>query len=163
MSLYQINAEYADKLAALETAETEEELESLYNAIDALDGDIAIKSEQYARVVQNLKANVEAYKTEIKRLQTAKEHAENAVKKMTSMLMETMHTAGFKTLQTPIGKWSLKLNPPAVEVVDVDRIPELFFRPQPLVLDKAALREALNRGVDIDGAHLIQRESLSLK
>ena len=76
-ALYEIEARYADLLAALDCAETEEEAEAIWSQLDAMEGDVKDRAEAYARIVRSKQAEAESYKAEAQRL--AKETVDAAV------------------------------------------------------------------------------------
>lgn len=58
-----------------------------------------------------------------------------------------------KSLERPTATISLAQRPPALTVTDEAQIPSHFFKTKP-VLDKKALKEALERGEQAAGAHM---------
>lgn len=162
MSLYNIVAEYGEKIAALDFAQTEEEVNAILAELDGLDDDLLDKAEQYARVIRNLEASVSGYETEIKRLQKSKKTYENAVMRMKEMLHTAMEVSGQRNIQTSIGKWSIRKNPASVNVLDEKSIPPQYWIPQDPKLDKATILVELKAGAVIPGAQLQNKEGIRL-
>lgn len=164
MTLYELTAEYAAIMAALE-AETEEEYqEELLNDLAALNEDIAEKGEGYARVIRNMEAEADGLAAEIKRLQGMKKRREDAIERMKAGLLEAMKTAGADKLQTTIGKWSRKLNPPSVVILDPKLVPsEYLIHREPDVDKRAVLNAFKADGEIVNGCDIVRKESVSFR
>ena len=164
MTLYELTAEYAAIMAALE-AETEEEYqEELLNDLAALNEDIAEKGEGYARVIRNMEAEADGLAAEIKRLQGMKKRREDAIERMKAGLLEAMKTAGADKLQTTIGKWSRRLNPPSVVILDPKLVPSEYLIHREPDIDKfGILAEYKASGKIAAGTNIVRKESVSFR
>lgn len=164
MTLYELTAEYAAIMAALE-AETEEEYqEELLADLAALNEDIAQKGEGYARVIRNMEAEADGLAAEIKRLQAMKKRREDAIERMKAGLLEAMRTAGADKLQTSIGKWSRRLNPPSVDILDAAKVPEKYLVYKDPDVDKRAILQIYkSEGEIIPGTKIVRKESVSFR
>jgi hypothetical protein len=74
-----------------------------------------------------------------------------------------MQDAGIKKSKGALFTFSIQKNPAALEISNDSIIPEIFFTEQEPLLNKAALKDALKDGQVIDGAYLVQKESLRIK
>jgi len=68
-------------------------------------------------------------------------------------------------VKTPTITVSLKKNPPAVEVDDVNLIPNEYFIviPEDKKLDKDSVKKAIKDGEEVPGARLVQGMSVNIK
>ena len=164
MTLYELTAEYAAIMAALE-AETEEEYQAdMLEKLGALNEDIAQKGEGYARVIRNMQAEADSLAAEIKRLQGMKKRREDAIERMKAGLLEAMKTAGADKLQTTIGRWSRRLNPPSVVILDPKLVPsEYLIQREPDVDKRAVLNAYKSDGEIVSGTDIVRKESVSFR
>lgn len=149
MNLYELTTEYEALLAEYEAAEDDERRAELLEMIDALQDDIGDKGEAYARVLRNLAAQKDAYRDEAQRLMSKARAAENAQERLKAQLLSAMQRVGATKLQTSIGKWSVRVNPWSVEVLDVDAVPAEYHVPQPDKIDKRAVLKNFNETAEI--------------
>ncbi len=75
-------------------------------------------------------------------------------KKKKEVITHVMERAEIKNLTQPDFTLSLRPIGPPLVVVDEDKIPEGFWRPQPAKLDRTGLIAALKSDMDIPGAML---------
>ena len=164
-SLYELNAEYSELQAMLEHgAETPEEEQAIADALEAVAGDIEAKADGYAKVKRNMEAEAEAIRNEEKRLYARRKLLENGVERLNLAIFNTMKLTGAKKIATSIGNWSIKTNPPKVEVKDMAKIPARFLIEQPPTVDKSGmLREFKETGEIFDGVEITRGESLQFR
>ena len=136
-NLYELTRDYMELLGRLD--EAPEEAEQIFAALEALNEDIGEKAEAYARIIQSKEREAEMYAAEIKRLQSLKTGALNIVDRLRGNLLASMLLAEVPALSTSIGTWKVKSNPKSVMILDERLIPERFFQPQPMKLDKRAM------------------------
>ena len=77
-----------------------------------------------------------------------------------------MLRTGISKIESPYLCLSVRKNPPSVEVLSLDLIPDEYFDipdPPPPALNKARLKDDLKAGVIIEGAKLIAGQSLQIK
>lgn len=141
-ALYELAGAFAALAAQLEDCSTLEESQEILSQMDALNAEISVKGDAYARILQNLQADEDALDVEIKRLQARKAVAHNAAGRLKESMRRALEAAGARELATHIGKWKIALNPASVKVTDEARIPEAYWIPQPAKLDKKAILEA---------------------
>lgn len=159
MTLYELTQEYTELVAALESAEDEEFAAELEGRLAALSEDIGAKGEGYARVLKNMQAEADALAAEIQRLQGLKKRRETVMDRMKKGILEAMQAAGARRLNTSIGSWSVRKNPPSVEIVDPGKIPAVFLIPQEPKIDKRAILAAWKADEGIaDGAEIVLTE-----
>ena len=98
-------------------------------------------------LISGLSTRLSDLKTRLERLETrAKRKRQLALRVMSDAVIPKLAVADFTA--------SLKQAPPAVEVLAEDRIPAVYWKPQPPKLDKQGILAALKLGTDIEGAAL---------
>lgn len=162
--LYELTDAYVSLLARYEDAETEAERTDIITAIQAVECDIKVKGDNYARIIKNAEAEASALAGEIDRLTAKKRAAENTVKCLKDNLLFAMGVAGASELQTSIGKWRVQKNPPTVKITDELKVPARFLIEQPPVIDKRAiLAEFKQTGEVFNGVEIQQSESVRFR
>lgn len=164
MTLYHLTMEYADLADALEAETDEEYAEELETRLAALGEEIGDKGEGYARLIKNLEAEADGLKAEIDRLSALKKRRENAVERLKGNLLSCMKMVGADKINTSIGKWSVRKNPPSVVILDESRIPDEYLIPQPAKVDKRRILDAYKQGGEIvNGCEIERKESIQFR
>lgn len=97
--------------------------------------------------IVGLSTRLSDLKARLERLETrAKRKRQLALRVMADAVIPKLAVADFTA--------SLKQGPPAVEVLAEDRIPPVYWKPQPPKLDKQGILAALKLGTAIEGAAL---------
>ena len=157
-TLYKISRKY-EGLIDLCYDETADE-ETIRAKLETLDSELTDKVSNGIAVIQTLKATAEGMDAEIKRLTQSKRALENRVEFLKNYYLEHLARIGKNKVLTPRGAMSIAkaggLKP--LKIDDEDLIPLEYKREiiQSLI-DKDAIREALERGIEITGAHLENR------
>lgn len=161
-SLYELTEEYADLVLLLESDElTEDEITFEMNKILA---DVDTKAEGYAKILRNWAVEADGLASEIDRLTKRRKAVENASKRLKQHLQNAMVFMGKKQIATPIGKWSLRTNPPSAEITDFSAIPERYLIAQePKVDKKQIVVDWRNNGKIIPGVEIIRKQSLQFR
>lgn len=164
MTLYELSTQYAELLAAYDSAETDEEREVAMATLMDLDDAIADKGAAYARIMRNAQADADALAVEIKRLQSIKKAKDGLVSRMKDNLLQAMTMAGVKELATDIGKWRIQKNPFSVVIKDVSLLPQQYLIPVDPDIDKRAmLADFKETGELIAGAEFVQTDSIRFR
>ena len=164
MRLYQLTDAYAELAALLDECESEEEAAQLWAQMDEVGASIAEKADNYARFLRNKQAEVDGLGKEIERLQKRKRSAENRIEQLREHMKFAMGVAGATEIRTTLGKWTMRRNPPRVEVIDESEIAPEFFDPQPPKLSKSKLlKHWKDTGEIPDGCDVVQSESMQFR
>lgn len=130
-------------------------------ALKAIDGEAAEKLEAYAMVIKNVDSDIKGLDAEIKRLQERKKSMQNNVvnmKETMAMLLQTVEGNRLKTDKFTFGfRKSTK-----VEIDNIDMIPEDFVR-KLYDVNKTDLKKYMERGAVVNGARLVENQSLSIR
>ena len=164
MKLYELTDAYAELAALLDECESEEEAAQLWAQMDEIGASIAEKADNYARFLRNKQAEVDGLGKEIERLQKRKRSAENRIEQLREHMKFAMGVAGATEIRTTLGKWTMRRNPPRVEVIDESEIAPEFFEPQPPKLSKSKLlKHWKDTGEIPDGCDVVQSESMQFR
>lgn len=164
MTLYELTDIYGMLTAALEAAETEEERDELLAQMEMTGVDIREKCENYAKAMLNLGAEAEALKAESKRLADIAARKLKAVEKLKLGVQNAMQIAQTAKVETGIGTWSVRKNPPKCVILDAEKIPVEYLIPQPPKVDaKAIIAAYKDTGELIDGTEIVRGESVSFR
>ena len=140
--------------------------QTLADTMEAIEGELEIKAENYAKVMKNLEGDVAAIKAEIDRLTSKKKTIENNIKNMKATLQSVMEVTGKTKFKTDLFSFGIQKNAPSVviDVEDVRDIPEDYLKFKEPEVDKTAIKAAINDGVDLTGiAHLETKYSLRIR
>jgi len=151
MKLYEITT----ALAGLDDEAGEFSPQALADTLDGLTMALTEKAHNIARLRQNWLADEKAIDTEIKRLQALKKIRKNRREALEDYLRHNMSKAGIQKIEAP--DFSITLGKPseAVQVEDVEALPESMVRIQ-RAPDKAAIKAAIKSGVPVPGAALVE-------
>lgn len=163
MTLYEVTADYLRIMEMMEDPELDPQ--TLADTMEAVEGELEVKVENYGKVIRNFEADIEVIKSEINRLTDRKKVIENSVKRMKEILQQTMETTGKTKIKTDLFNFSIRNNAPAVVVDgDIKDIPMEYLRIREPEVDKAKLKEDLKKGIDLEGvAHLERSTSIVIK
>lgn len=149
MNLYEMTETAKYLYLMLEDGEIDEQVVS--DSIESMC--VSDKLEDYCKVIQQFKADAKAYEAEKNRLKKKQEQAERAVERLSKAVINFMAVTGEE--KKKCGLFDLRVNSgKSVQVVDVDKIPEQFFKEQPAKLDVAGIRKILMDGGEVAGAAL---------
>jgi len=160
-TLYQLTEAYQELLSMALDPETDPE--ALADTMEAIDGEIEVKADGYAKVMKELKAIADARKAEAKRLLDGAKSVEANIDRMKAALMTSMKLTGKTKFKTELFGYGIQKNPPALKIDMPDRVPEEFLIPQEPKVDSAAIKKELKEGVVYDWCHLEQSESLRIR
>jgi uncharacterized protein YlxW (UPF0749 family) len=158
MKLYELTSNY---LSVMEMAE-EMDTDTLNDTLESIEEEIHDKAENIAKLVKNLNADVDALKTEEKRLADRRKSLENKVIHLKEYLQNQLEVAGLDKVKRPTLTVSIQNNPPSVKVID-EKLLSDFMIPQDPKLDKKAILTALKEGQEVNGAELFQSRGVRIR
>ena len=158
----------------LQLAETLSDLDldaqTIADTIEAsgISDELAIKAQGIEYVARGAEAHHSTIDAEIARLQALKARRQRTADGLRLWLKKSLEHAGIAKLQCPLFKITIRQNPSAVEVTDTLSLPSEYWRtpePKPPVAtpDKAAIKKALQAGVDVVGARLTQSTRIEIQ
>jgi hypothetical protein len=163
-SIYEITDDFLRIQDMMEDPELDPQ--TLADTFEAIDGELEIKAESYAKVMKNLEGDLVGIKAEIDRLTSKKKTIENNIKNMKATLQSVMEVTGKTKFKTDLFSFGIQKNAPSVviDVEDVRDIPEDYLKFKEPEVDKTAIKAAINDGVDLTGiAHLETKYSLRIR
>lgn len=161
MNLYELTAVYQRLQDQIEAGED-------YEGILAVIGDeIEAKADGYARVIRNMEAQVEGFKTEEKRIAEKRRRLEAAVEKLKQNLFESMKATGKEKFKTDLFTFAIQKNggkiPVIIDVKDTSELPDDLVKITESP-DLEAIRKYIEQTGDLTYAHFGERgESLRIK
>ncbi|ARF70668.1 hypothetical protein B7C51_24655 (plasmid) [Paenibacillus larvae subsp. pulvifaciens] len=170
VKLYELSEQYRKLSELAEEAfdngqiENEDDLELWISILDGINDSIEKKTDNIIRFIKNLEAEVLAYKSEEGRLSKQRKYRENKIESLKNYLSSMLQHAKIKELQAGTFKVSFRKSPASVEIIDVEKIPLQFKKPQPDKIMKDELKKALKNNQAIEGAKLVNdKVSLSIR
>ena len=160
-TMYELTADYLAVLAMATDGETPPD--AIADTLEAIGGEIEIKAENSAVIMQELTAESEKLKNEIDRLTARKKSLETNVAAIKERIFDAMKTTGKEKFKTTLFSFSIGKNPAKLVIDDAEKIPRKYLIPQPAKIDNAKLKEELKAGKVCKYAHLEQSESLRIK
>lgn len=160
-TLYQLTEAYQELLSM--ALDPDIDPEALADTMEAIDGEIEVKADGYAKVMKELKAIADARKAEAKRLLDGAKSVETNIDRMKAALMTAMKLTGKTKFKTELFGYGIQKNPPSLKIDAPDRVPAEFLISQEPKVDSAAIKKELKEGVVYDWCHLEQSESLRIR
>lgn len=156
MKLYEITDAYNNLLDA------DLEQEQIDQALDIIDDEFDTKAENIAKLISSIKGDVETIKAEENRLKDKRRSCENKIKGLQEYLFNNLEKIDKKKIQTPLYKISIQKNPAKLVVKDESKVPDEYLK---IIkeIDKAKLKEAIQDGLSVDYAEIIQEEGLRIR
>lgn len=164
LTLYNIADQYLADLQKLQDMEIDEQ--TFADTLEGLSGELELKATNVAMFVRNLEASAEAIKNAEKAMADRRKALEAKADRIRQYLLDNMNRTGITKIESPYFVLSIRKNPPAVEVLNQDMIPDDYFdipEPPAPTLNKNRLKEDLKAGVIVEGAKLTAGQSLTIK
>lgn len=160
-SLYELKENWETVYRMLEDADIDESM--VFDTLESIEGEIEDKAVGYAKLIKNLEADVPALKAEADRLTLKARARGNKAKLLKLKLEETMKNIGRFEIKTDLFDFKIQKNPPSVEVLDMNLIPDMYKIPQEPKLDKKAILNDVKNGIDVKGCEIRQGEGLRIR
>lgn len=164
MNLYELTGYYLELMQMLEDPEMDSDL--INDTMDAIEDEIEVKADNYAKLIKNMEASVAAIEAEQERLQNKKNTLKSGVSRLKENLKAAMIATGKTKFKTDLFSFNVQKNGGALPViVDVptDKLPDDFV----IVSEKPDLKAIaayIEKTGDVTFAHLGERgESLRIK
>lgn len=165
LSLYQLSGQYLQLAERLESLNLDEQTVADTIEASGLTDEIAVKAQGIEYVARAAEMYCPTIEAEIARLQSLKAHRQKIAMGLRDYLKRNMEATGIEKIECPFFKFSIKKNPPAVDILDEAAIPESLKKvpeppdPKP---DKAVIKKLLQAGEDVPGAVLRQGTRLHI-
>jgi RNA recognition motif-containing protein len=144
--------------------EDEEQEKKVSEMLEKVNLDIEQKAIGIAKYIINIKGYMEMIKAEEDRLHKKQKAAENRMESLKSYLFKEMRKAAIMQIKGDVCTVSIKQNPPSVEVIDVDLLPEEFKKITVEAKKKEILDLFKKDGVILSGINIItDKESIQIR
>lgn len=164
LALYQIADQYLADIEKLNDMELDEQ--TLADTLEGLSGELEVKATNVAMFIRNIEATAESIKQAENQMKERRKALENRAERVRQYLKDNMIRTGITKVESPYFSVSLRNNPESVDVINMEMIPAEYFDvppPPPPVLDKMAVKKAIQSGVEIEGVRLIRNQSVLIK
>lgn len=158
LSLYELTESYRAVQALMFEAKDED----YFKALDMIEEGIESKADNIARIIRNNAADIEALKSEEKRLADRRKVLEAKIDRLKEYLQENMELTGKVKFKTQLFSFNIQNNPPSCIIDDENSLPKDYISYEPKV-DKKAILEQLKAGEEVPGAHMIQGRGLRIR
>ena len=160
-NLYQLTNDYETVLNMLYDEDADEEM--ILDTLEAIEGEIEDKADNYAKIIKELEAKQNARKEEAKRLTESAKVFENRVKALKSNLFNSMKSTGKTKFATDLFSFNIAKNGGKQTLTIDGDVPEEYTKTV-IENDTDKIRQALENGEKLTFAHLEPRgESLRIK
>lgn len=163
-ALYEIAHTY--RQAAEKLADLDLDAETIKDTLDSLSGELEVKASATAAVVCNMRSLAVSIKEAETQMAQRRKAIEARADNLAAYLLTNLQHAGIQSVETPYFAIKVKANPGHVEVYDEKMIPAEFLRqkpPPPPEPDKTALKAALLKGIEVQGARFVKGNRLEIK
>lgn len=154
MRLYELTEQWDTVFNMMEDGETDEQV--IFDTLEAIEGEIEYKADNYAKIIRNLQASVDVLKAEEERLYQRRRSTENHIQRMKNMLQANLEHIGKIKFKTDLFSFSVSKNggkQPLSITENLDEIPGKYLIPQPPKVNNDAVRELL-KDKEVEWAHL---------
>lgn len=141
MSLYDLTGNFLVLQEMMSDPDVDPEM--IQDTLEAVDGDIEEKLNNYGMIITNLKGLAENIKTEKKRLDEKEKTINNRIERMKKNIRESMIAMDKKKIKTELYSYTVKDGVPSVVIDDEDRVPSEFRKPQPDKIDMDGIKRLL--------------------
>lgn len=160
MNLFELTENYVKFFTEFENAD--EVTEEMQEMADNLNVEIEEKCDNYAKMIRNLEADVEAFKNQEKIFNEKRKSGENKISWLKKNLQSSMEQTGRKKVETELFTISIQKNKPALEITDENNIDDSYYIIE-RKLNKKELLSDIKEGLIIDGVGIKQTESLRIR
>lgn len=169
MSIYtlkEINEMIHNIQQLIQDGADEEQIQVAMDAEEVINLERDVKLESYAMVIKNLENENIGLKAERDRFDHRIKHNNNVIERMKSVMAETLNLVepdnnGNKRVKTEKFTFGFRKSI-KVEVSDIDSIPTQYVKVE-RTISRSELAKALKAGEHIEGAKLVENQSLSIR
>jgi hypothetical protein len=165
MNIFDLTDQFLQLQERLEDPDAETDV--INDTLEAVEGEIEVKAEGYAKVIRNMEGNIAAIKQEQERLAARKNLLESGIKKLKENLQQAMIATGKRKFKTDLFTFAIQKNggkaPVILDVKDTSELPDELVRikEEP---DMDAIRKLIEKEGSCKYGHLGERgESLRIK
>lgn len=163
MKLYELAENYQEVASMMEQVEMgSEDWQMIQDTLEAIDDELDVKVQNICIIVKGYKYNRENIKAEKKLLDEVDKLYENKIKQLESYLQQQLEKTGNLKSTMLYGPHKLTFRKSvSTEVTDVNALPIEFLKTK-IEADKTAIKKALQEGVAVAGARLVDTTSFKV-
>lgn len=128
-------------------------------ALNNLHMDLEEKEKNIALWIKNLELDIDGYKKVIESFKARKERDEKLKERLSDYLFDLLDGKKKKTVEYEVTYRKSK----AVNVIDAEKIPTEYLKPQPPKISLTDIKKAITEGKEVEGAELVERISMKVK
>ena len=151
-NLYELKENWKQVADMLYEEDVYEQL--VLDTLEAIEGEIEDKADNYAMIIKNLLASAEAKETEAKKMAEKANAEKNRAKLLKQNLYEIMKETGKTKFKTDLFNFSIQKNGGKQALTVDGEVPEEYCK---LIEDNEKIRKALENGQALEFAHLEPR------
>ncbi|SPT99147.1 siphovirus Gp157 family protein [Lysinibacillus capsici] len=153
--------ELTDQYKMLQNFIEENNVEGFELALSQIIGDIGEKLEGYAMVLKNIESDIAGIKSEEKRLADRRKAMESNLARIKENMADTLLTVEGNRVKTEKFTFSFRKST-SVQIENDAAIPPQFIKVEKTI-SRSELAKALKAGEQIEGAQLVENQSLSIR
>ena len=163
--LYDISERIEALQAVLDEADDKSIEPDIKNALAGIyESDVPAAIEDGISYIKNQEAQVDAISAEIKRLQDLKKSRENRLARVRKGYTDFLIAVEKKKIETPKGTMTVAAPTFSTVIDSIDDLPDDYKRTTIKVeADKTAIKQAIQGGHTVKGAHLEEKVSIRIK
>jgi hypothetical protein len=140
----------------------EDQHDELAKYLQTNNPEILAKRERPAEFIARLDSEAEAIRNEEKRLAARRAGFEKIADCLRSSIHQQMLDSGVRRIEGKLFSFCVRKNPPKVHILNEFEVPPDYISYSPLV-DKTAIKSALEDGKEVPGAELVQSTRLDIR
>lgn len=153
--------ELTDQYKMLQNFIEENNAEGFELALSQIIGDIGEKLEGYAMVLKNIESDIAGIKSEEKRLADRRKAMESNLARIKENMADSLLTVEGNRVKTEKFTFSFRKST-SVQIENDAAIPPQFIKVEKTI-SRSELAKALKAGEQIEGAQLVENQSLSIR
>ena len=163
--LYDISERIEALQSVLDEADDKSIEPDIKNALQGIyESDVPAAIEDGISYIKNQEAQVDAISAEIKRLQDLKKSRENRLARVRKGYTDFLIAVEKKKIETPKGTMTVAAPTFSTVIDSIDDLPDDYKRTTIKVeADKTAIKQAIQGGQTVKGAHLEEKVSIRIK
>lgn len=160
-TMYELTNEFKELLAL--AGDPDIDPEAISDTLEAINGEIELKAENTAIIINELTAEAAKIKAEEARLSERRKAIEGHTARLKDGLYNAMKTVGREKFKTTLFSFNIQKNPAKIIIDDESKVPDIYLIAQAPKIDNTALKEYLKTNSACSFAHLEQTEGLRIK
>lgn len=158
MTLYEMTTQANELYDLLQNEVIDEQV--FKDTLEAIGTDKKIES--YCQVIKELQGDFDKFKAESDRLAARMKTTKNGIDRLKDSLLTFLRASGQDKVKA--GTFSVSIGTSkATNILDESLIPSEYKTPQPDKIDKTAIKNAIESGLEVAGAEVIINEGVRIR